>query len=426
MIQKSVPEEDHLNLFSTWNHVEGDATVSLAKALWHAPQIRREVLERLLDGVDLDPGIGPDDIDLREPPKTEVDVSRDFENPTYLLGLQQRGPDKTDIHLGGESQQGNSDETDQDSDGDSDRPGQIDLVLELESGATAFDLGVEVKTGSDSLDEDQIRRYDSQLGADDFAQTEWRAVRSAVGQVVSEFDGDGGDTLGPSVSEHYHEYLTVEVVDSFDRVVAEQRWENSSEGTNGRDQIQLKYAIEINEDDEEENEELYVVFDSKTESDEDTNNRYTERLPWGEFDGLFENFEDRHSAVLEEAFVGDESGVGGVDAIKRNVSGFEVLAEIDAVETDNSNYLRLFYDPNKEMLRLREAQPSNGSSPSTKGSPAGGGEQYIWELNDSGEDNDELTRLLIGNDGFDYELRKALFWERDRDAVVDAIQNSEK
>jgi hypothetical protein len=149
-------------------------------------------------------------------------------------------------------------------------------------------------------------------------------------------------------------------------------------------------------------------------------------------DSKFSEIDDGDD-FIRKVFVGEPSEIPERLEQQPEISGTTTVGAVESGPDKPGDYLHLYYDGDKELLLLRWVEAdSDGSFPSEKGTIANQNESYSWRA--TGE---ELRRVLLNNpdeipdpsdvdedgfgSGFDRELRKALFMDRDQAKVRNLI-----
>lgn len=261
--------------------------------------------------------------------------------------------------------------------------GPVDLYSETDSVGVA----IEGKT-KESLQEEQLSRYITELNADSYTTVSW----SDLYRTLSEHRID----MGPYPAGLTNEFL--EYLEQIDlhkpHRVAKYVWGDGE----GEKQIRV-----------EENEGgLSVIWRAKAAGGQ---GKQDERvLSWDEFCKLFKDIENRHSqGLVRRVFVNLEPPTQ-----QPELDGDTIIGEINPVreEVSNEHFLRLNYHGDDKALKLRTVRNSKGG---TVGSPlTPGRDQWVWYT-----EKKELTKLLKPQHlpGFDREFRELLFLERDHDRV---------
>lgn len=354
------------------------------------PEVSMGFLKLLSDSLgvgDINPN---SEIDIR----LEHDIQQNHPDETYLVGLANDPAEFSRDQLPTINDRGN-----------------VDLYLTVDSDSDVVGIGIEVKTGSGTLDSHQLGKYATGLDASAVGTISWSQVYDQLQQLAEQVEVEYElKHRTPYLLAHFLEYL--EITGHHTRT--QQR-----RAVQLRDRGQDEISVEYTEGD------LEIVFKSETAYEEKSNQTHKRQLAPAEFDRLFSDIERRYgqdfiSRVFVTPRANDSPHPHGAEAIAETVGDDNVIGEIPGITTNEDNYLRLFYKPGENEIWLREVQPAaDGSSPNGFGSPAGGGEQHVWVVR-----HNEFNRLLSQDEseGFDEAFRRDLFLHRDFGAIRERFE----
>lgn len=322
-----------------------------------SPRVQQAILSDLTHG----------DIPQLEDWTSERETSDPIPESVHLIGLSKYPPADSTLDL--DVKKGR---------------GPVDLYSEVDGVGVA----IEGKT-KQTLGEEQLSRYATELDADTFTTVSWSDFHRALSEHRTDMDP-------------YPAGLADEFLDYLERInlrkphrVAKYVWGDGG----GVKQIRV----------EEAGDSLNVIWKAKaTEGQGKQDERV---LSWDEFCDLFDDIENKHSReFIRRLFVDLE-----LPTQQPELDGDTVIGEIDPVreKVSNDHFLRLNYHDDDNALKLRTVRNSPGG---TVGAPLNPGrDRWVWYTKEK-----ELRELLRPQEdlpGFEPEFREILFLERDYDRV---------